>query len=310
VDDRKQSPGKNYLPTEKDFSGGAVQKVVFKETIQNPATIIPLGIAGGVTGLMVLGLMVVTPITLILPLAAGLVGGGAWVYNYSVRGKEIAVRYIQGLREQLEQSRQQELSTLRQECHESEFSDGYKETGELEKAYLKIRAYLEKKSQSGQELDAARYQSLAKDIYREGIKLLRSALEAHKALQTIDIQGLKKDKDSYEKQLGKKGIGEAEVKSLGAKIRNHNDRIEICTKHEEAVHQLMAQIEELEGVLENSYLELVDLSQGRGLTSTSESVSRLERAVQAARKVEAMLRGEDTSAEDQVYLEAGEGRKS
>ena len=46
------------------------------------------------------------------------------------------------------------------------------------------------------------------------------------------------------------------------------------------------------------------------MTSTSESVSRLERAVQAARKVEAMLRGEDTSAEDQVYLEAAKTKKN
>ena len=69
----------------------------------------------------------------------------------------------------------------------------------------------------------------------------------------------------------------------------------------------MAQVEDLEGALENSYLELVDLAQGRGLTTTAESVNRLERAVQAARKIEEKLRGEDTSTEDQMYLDAGKG---
>lgn len=93
---------KNRLPTEKDFSGAAVQKFVFKETIQHPATIIPLGVSGGFIGLMILGLMSVNPVTLIVPLLAGLAGGGAWIYNYGVKGKEIAAKYIQDLRSRLE----------------------------------------------------------------------------------------------------------------------------------------------------------------------------------------------------------------
>lgn len=294
------------LPTEKDFSGGAVQKAVLKETIQHPATIIPLGIAGGFTGLMILGLMAVTPVTLVVPLIAGLTGGAAWIYNYSVHGKGFASKYIEGLREQLEQLRSEELSTVKQECREAGFEEGYKETKELESAYIKLRTYLEKKAQAGQELDAARYQSLAKEIYREGVKLLRSALEAHKALQTIDIESLKRDRKTYAKQL-EKSKTDSESRGLEAKIKNHDDRIMVYEKHGEIVYQLMVQLEELEGVLENSYLELVDLTQGRGLTTTAESVSRLERAVQAARRVEEKLRGiDDNTEEDQIYLKASE----
>lgn len=306
--DRSQnSRSPNRLPTEKDFSGRAVQKHVFQETIQHPATIIPLGVAGGFTGLMVLGLMAVNPVTLVVPLVTSLVGAGAWVYNYGVRGKDIARKYVQDLREKLEESRQEELLTLKQECHDAGFDDGYKEAGELEAAYMKLRIYLEKKAQAGQDLDADRYQSLAKDIYKEGMKLLRSALEAYKALETIDIMALKRDKDSYQKQLRKAKEESVEAKSLKAKIKNHEDRIAICERHSEIVYQLMAQLEELEGALENSYLELVDLSQGRGLTTTAESVARLEQQVQAARRVEEKLRGmSDTTKEDAVYFEAGQ----
>src|SRR3989338_328394 len=98
---------------------------------------------------------------------------------------------------------------------------------------------------------------------------------------------------------------DSEAKSLESRIKNHDDRIRTYERHSEIINQLMAQLEELEGALESSYLELVDLAQGRGLTTPAESVARLERQVQAARKVEEMLRGEDTSAEDQIYLEAG-----
>lgn len=292
------------LPIEKDFSGGAVQRHIFNETIQHPATIIPLGVAGGFTGLMVLGLMAVTPFTLIVPVVAGLAGGGAWVYNYGTRGKSLAARYVQSLRNQLEEARKEEVSELKHQCLAVGFEEGAKEADELEEAYLKLRAYLEKKAQSGQELDAARYQSLAKEIYREGFKLLRSALEAYKALQAINIDALKRDKRNYSKQLEKAKI-DAEIKGLKARIKNHDDRITTHERHSSFIHQLMAQIEELEGILERSYLELVDLSQGRSLTTPTDSVNRLEQAVQAARKVEAMLRGEDTSVEDQMYLEAG-----
>ncbi|MDP3696546.1 MAG: hypothetical protein Q8R55_00770 [Candidatus Taylorbacteria bacterium] len=303
--EQNQDSKKTRLPTERDFSGGAVQKHVFKETIQHPATIIPLGVAGGFTGLMVLGLMAVTPFTLIVPVVAGLAGGGAWVYNYGVRGKEIASRYIQNLRSQIEQARKDEVFKLNDECDAVGFDEGTKETVELEAAYTKIRNYLEEKTRAGQSLDAARYQSLAKDIYREGVKLIRSALEAFKALQSVDIDALKRDLVSYKKKLAKTEANSVESRSLESKIKNHEDRIKNYERHSEAVNQIMAQVEELEGVLENSYLELVDLAQGRGLTTTAESVNRLEQAVQAARKVEAMLKGDDTSAEDKMYLDAG-----
>lgn len=296
--------GRNRLPNEKDFSGGAVQKYVFKETIQHPATIIPLGVASGFTGLMALGLMAVTPFTLIVPVLAGLAGGGAWVYNYGTRGKDLAARYIQNLRTQLEEARKEEVSELKRQCLAIGFEEGAKETGELEEAYLKLTKYLESKVKTNQDLSALRYVSLAKDIYKEGLKLLRSALEASKALQVIDVETLKRDRENYLRQL-KKAKTDAERKGLESRIKNHDDRIAVYEKHSEAVYQLLTQLEELEGTLENSYLELVNLSQGREFVATTESVNRLEKAVNAARRVEAKLRGEDTSSEDQVYLEAG-----
>ena len=292
------------LPTEKDFSGRAVQRYVFKETIQHPATIIPLGVAGGFTGLMILGLMAVNPFTLIVPVVAGLAGGGAWVYNYGVRGKDLAARYVQGLQDQLEQARRNESGSLREECRDAGFDEGHKEVGELESVYLKLRDYLESKTKSGQDAGAIRYQSLAKDIYREGLKLISLALEAHKALQAIDLEALKRDRDNYSKQL-KKAKTDAEIKGLDARIKNHDERIASFEKHSQVVYQFLAQLEELEGTLENSYLELVGLSQGREFVATTESVNRLEQAVQAARRVEAKLRGDNTSEEDSIYLEAG-----
>ena len=300
----------SHLTIEKDFSGGAIQKHVFKETIQHPMTIIPLGVAGGFTGLMVLGLMAVTPFTLIIPVIAGLAGGGAWAYNYGVRGKDLAARYLHDLRNQLEQARRDEVSNIKHECQTAGFDEGIKEAGELEAAYVKIRDYLEEKIQVEKSPDASRYQSLARDIYREGIKLIRSALEAFRALQSVDIDALRRDLASYRKKLAKAAADSAEAKSLGSKIKNHEDRIKNYERHNEAVYQIMAQVEDLEGALENSYLELVDLSQGRGLTATAESVNRLEQAVQAARKVEEKLKGmrderSFQAPEDEMYLEAG-----
>lgn len=292
------------LPTEKDFSGGAIQRHVFQETIQHPTTIIPLGVAGGFTGLMVLGLMAVTPITLIIPVIAGLAGGGAWIYNYSVKGPKLAEQYIQNLRDRIEQARGNEVFELKNQCRMVGFEEGAKEAGELEEAFLKFVAYLESKTKTGQDLGAVRYVSLAKDIYKEGLKLLRSALEASKALQAIDIEALKRDRKNYARQL-EKSKTDVERKGLEARIKNHDDRISVYDKYTEVVYQLLAQLEELEGTLENSYLELVNLSQGRELVTTVESVNRLEQAVNAARRVEEKLRGKDTLAEDQVYLEAG-----
>lgn len=303
--DRNKNP---RMPTEKDFSGGAVQRAVFKETIQYPGTIIPFGISGGFAGLMLLGLMAVTPVMLIVPVASGLIGSGVWVYNYAVRGRSLAEEHVRKLRAQLEEARSQDLARLGNNFLDADFPEGDKELKELEASYLKIRNYLDEKAKAGQDLDATRFHSLAKDIYREGLNLLRSALEAHKALNSIDVDGLRKDRELYVRQL-KKAKTASETKGLEAKIKNHEDRIAVHEKYSETLNEIMVQIENLEGVLENSYLELVDLVQGRKLTSQAESVARLERAVESARKVEMRLRGQDTAPEDDMYLKAAEEKR-
>ena len=297
-------------PTEKDFTSGAVQKAVFLETIQHPATILPLGASAGVTTLILMGMVSVTPVTVAIPMVAALVGTGCWIYNFFIRGDKLSEGYIQNLRNKLEQSRIQEIKSLRTNCASAGFADGVKECGELRDAYQKLVDYLNQKSSGGQELDAARYGSLAKDIYREGIKLLQSALEAHKALESIDVDALKQEKDAWARQLKGRGVNaptSAEAKGLQTKIDSHDRRNKVYDQHGDMLSQSMAQIEELEGALENSYIELVDLAQGRSLITPGESVSRLERAVQAAQKVEAQLRG-DTSVEDKMYADVAKDK--
>lgn len=303
----KQSQG-SYVPTEKDISSGEVQRAVLSETIQHPATILPLGATAGLTIILAGGLMAVTPFTLVLPILTGATGLCAWAYNYFIRGDRIAERYAQNFRQKFEEARHQRIQNLARECLTEEFDEGTKETQELEEAYIKLEQYLIGRSQSDRD-NADRYRILAKDILEEGLGILRSALETHKALHSIDVESLKIEKSGWERQSRRKGILDSELKALRVRISSHERRLAAFDEHTEKLGELMAKIEDLEGALENSYLELVQLTQGRSSITFNESASRLERAVAAARKVDRMLDGSQTAAEDEKYLKAAHERQ-
>lgn len=292
-----------YIPTEKDISSGAVQRAVFAETIQHPATILPIGASAGLLILLAGGLVTATSLTLALPLITGATGVCTWIFNFFVRGDQLAAKYAQNFRQKFQEARHQRIQSLAQECLVEGFDEGAKETRELEGAYLKLERYLLSQSQSDKD-NSVRYGILARDILEEGQNILRSALEAHKALRSINVEDLRNEKNSWERQLKRKRISESEIKALQTRIASHERRIKTFDEHTEKLAQLMAKIEDLEGALENSYLELVELAQGRSSITFNESASRLERAVAAARKVDQLLSGKETAAEDEQYLKA------
>ncbi len=69
---------------------------------------------------------------------------------------------------------------------------------------------------------------------------------------------------------------------------------------------MLAQSEELESALESTYLETADLGNAEALFARGSSAEELERAVNAARRVEERLRQMGAPREDEdIYLEAG-----
>jgi len=297
-------------PSPEDFSGGAVQRAVLKETLQHPLTILPAAVS--VVSLMYMGLISFDPTSFGVAFGAALFGAAAWVVNYFFRGEQFAADHVRRLREQRDAGEEMALTALRSECKAAKFAPGVEAAAQLAGAYEKLRRMLSDRAAAGQP-EAARFGVLAEDTYREGMQLLRIALDTHRALQEIDVDRLQKELARWQADLRRleprarsddaAASGRA---TLEAQIAGHQKRLASYTEHEAALQRNLAQCEALESALETAYLEVLDLGQEKDQLLQGEAASRLEQAVSAARAVEDRLRnGRVNSDADAIYLQQG-----
>jgi hypothetical protein len=298
-------------PSADDFSAGAVQRAVLKETLQHPLTVLPA--AAALVSVMYMGLISFDPTSFGVAFGTALFGAAAWVVNYFFRGERFAAERVRRLRAQREAHKEMAVAALRAECEAAEFAHGVSAAGELCEAYEKLRQLLASRAESGQ-LNAVRFGVLAEDTYQEGIELLRAALDTHRALQGIDAEKLRQELNDWQAELrslerrarGDSTTGAAAREALETQIAAHRRRLAVYEERLGAQQRLLAQCEALESAIETAYLEVLELGNDKGQPFHSEAASRLERAVSAARVVEERLRGaHDQSEADALYLQHG-----
>jgi hypothetical protein len=145
---------------------------------------------------------------------------------------------------------------------------------------------------------------LAEDTYREGRAILAKALQVYKALQSVNVESLRAERDTLQKKL--KTCKKTQSKSFEQQLEVQQKRIELYEKQEGLLEQLITESNELEAALETAYLEAVDLvAQDAELaTWQSGAGTRLERAVEGARRAEERLRDLNNGIrpEDDMYL--------
>ena len=188
--------------------------------------------------------------------------------------------------------------------------EGAKQARELREAYFKLEELLSSRFEG---LNGQRLRVLAEDTYREGVAILRGALDTFRGLQQVDYQLLWHEIGEWSQQLEQleqlgAATGDPRAETLATRIASHRRRLELYKERAESFDRMLAQSEELEAALESTYLETIALKSADILLARGDSVAALERAVSAARRVEDRLRGQEApDRDDDVYLEAGEG---
>ena len=303
----KRDGPKTYKPTADDFKPANVVNVVRADALCHPATIYPLF---GSIGAAVCAIAI--PAT--LPVAAGLatlglvVSGTSWYYNYLVKGKEkVAERYAT-LRQLRRQQEKDELDRLVNKCTAEGFAQGSTDAQKLEKAYQTLLDFFHERSESNSNSTIEEYQSEAAQAYKKGVSMLAAALDIAKALDSSDLKELKRENEKLKKQQSQETDGSAKFKALARQIESTQREIDLFTKREELQLELLTQVSEIKSDLKSTYLELVDLG-NRDVTSfLSTKGAGLRSRVEAARRVEEMLRGD--SAEElekqRQYLQAAD----
>ncbi len=310
------SAGPSKVPGPEDFTRRALYRAVLKDTLQHPLTIFPA--AASALGGLYMGLFGLDPTSLAVALGGALVGAGAWVVNYFIRGETLAERRVAKLRDRRERHHHAEVATLEAEWSETGLAEGVQQARELREAYQKLEEFLsgrlgaegsgERTADRG--LSAQRLMVLADDTYREGVAILRSALETFRALRQVDHEKLEQELSAWQEELRTvrlAGAESARIESLETRIASHQRRLQLFRERVESIDRLFAESEALESALESTYLEAVDLQGPEALLGHGQAASALERAVGAARRVEDRLRQLDGSPkEDEMYLAAAE----
>ena len=311
---RRAKQGGSKVPGAEDFTRKSIYRAVLKDTVQHPLTILPA--AGSALGGLYMGLFGPGPASLAVAFGGAVVAAGAWVYNYFIRGEALAEARVAKLRRQREQYRHEQVATLEAEWSKAGLAEGVQQARELREAYQKLSDFLEGRlgqAARSSGLGVQRMMVLAEDTYREGAAILRAALETYRALKQVDHEKLRIELEAWQAELGKVQAAGAEatrIESLETRIASHQRRLELFGQRVQSIDRLFAESEALEAALESTYLEAVDLESGGELFAGGGAASALERAVNAARKVEDRLRAqEQPEKEDDVYLSAG-GRQS
>ena len=293
-------PPRDPKPMAEDFTPRAVQRAVLHNTLQHPATILP-GALATVAALWSVAIAL-SPAALIAMLGFGFVSAAAWVINYVGRGDILAAQYVQKLRALRAEYERREMADLALACQHAGFVAGAKEAQELTAAYHKLHQFLVVQQTGQGYASRERFRVLAEETYRHGVAILHRALNLFQALQGFDVHALEQERQAWISQRQQEGPSE----SLERNIEAHTKRLARYRQREEELRTLIAQLNELETALETSYLEVVDLVGQETSAGLFESgaAAHLERAVEAARRVEQRLRGfgdGDTRADDE-YL--------
>ncbi len=306
----KTNNDKKERPTIDDFRSQAVEKAVLTQSLQNPATILPFCVS--VLG-TIWSVAQTSELSVAVTLGFAFASASAFIYNFVVKGPDKAAKHIAQLRDLRRESEMEEYEELADELADAGFAAGAKEAGELTEVYKNLTEYLH--AQKGG-LSIDRFGILAEDSYRQGVKILKQALSIYKALQTIDLPKLELEVERWEREReGLPAEKKTLIKALDQQIQSHKTRIELCEKRYEKIATLLSQSNEIEFAIQSTYLELVDLGDQDAssyLSDDSGAVSRLTSAVEAARRVESKLRGQDDGEDEKRirYLQAYDEARS
>jgi hypothetical protein len=293
-------PPLDRRPTAEDFTARAVQRAILQDTLQHPATILP-GALATVAALWSVAIDL-SPASLLAVLGFGFVSAAAWVINYIGRGDKLVEQHIQKLRALRDEYERRDAEELALTCRRAGFLEGAKEAEELTEAYHRLHQFLVEEQPGQGHASGERFRVLAEDTYRQGVAILHRALSLFQALQGVNVGTLEQERKAWLRQREHEGGSE----SLERNIESHTKRLDRYRRREQELRALIAQLNELETALETAYLEVVDLvgQEPSARPFESGAAAHLERAVEAARRVEQRLRGfgdEDTRA-DEEYL--------
>lgn len=167
----------------RDLSPEAVSRAVLATTLQKPYVLYP----AAVTILGLVAALALGPVSWFLIPAAlgGVVGLGAWAYDYFVRRDQYASDYLRRLTETLYNRRVQVVKDLEGELGEAGLETGRAQLRQLQDKFHAFMGLLDKKLDP-HELTYGRYLGMAEQVFLATLDNLRRVVDTSAGIRAID----------------------------------------------------------------------------------------------------------------------------
>lgn len=310
----KRDGPKVAKPKPEDFNPGKVAMDVGADALNHPATSYPFCVAIG-AAVCAIAIPATLPIAASIATIGLVTSGASWYYNYVLKGEEKVVQRYEFLREQRRQYEMHELGNLIDSCKRAGFEKGCEEATKLDQAYQPLLDYFKEKLTGKSNAVIEQFQGLAADTYKQGVSVLGKALDMSKALNSVDIKSLENDLEEWKSELSKAKADSTQAETLEDQISISQQEIELYNKQRDQLLELLAQAKGIRSALRVTRLNLADLGNqdiNKYLTNDGDAATRLRSTVEAARKVEQQLRGNNKEQKetDDRYRKAAKRRNS
>jgi hypothetical protein len=280
------------------LSEETIRKALRSDALQHPATIIPLASCALSTIYMVLYAPIFggSIIALILIICSGLAAIGSFFWRFFIRFNEEYVKKTQELldamdreggaryRADLRQKRERlQIGFLDGNCPE-----GLNVVQALVHEYEQLQPILASRRMSDP-LSIAHIPVLVEETHQLGLSVLGHALELVKTIQSPHIHRLRSEITHLESEilsLEEDGSQSARAQIKEQTLISHKERLELISRLELRVDELLHQANRCEATLHQTRVELAELKADSTETSVSEVIQALQQTIHQAKEVQ------------------------
>ncbi|MBI2450276.1 MAG: hypothetical protein HYV47_01925 [Candidatus Nealsonbacteria bacterium] len=270
-----------------------LRKEVLKDTLEHPLTKFSIFVAI----LSLIFLIFIAPFAgggvfaLFTMIGSAALGCCSWLWNWFIRGKKylaLKSEEFDGLEKKLEQGKEQEeLKTieaeLRSDFIEIGYNEGLKALEELASEYNAFCRISSVKSLVAMD----RVRDLVRDVYRQGLGVLRTTLEAIKQIEATPAKRLLQETEDYAKtieRLEKSGGDAEEIQRWKERKEANEQHLKIISNQRKRVIELLAESDLCEGQIRKVRLELPTLTDDKTKDEVERMMDELEFRIRFAKE--------------------------
>lgn len=290
------------LSTVESLSEGAIRKGLRSDAIQNPLTILPLTLSI----LSVIYLVLYAPVlggalvAVVLFGLAGVVAGGSFLWRYAFRyndeyakkAQEVIALLERGKSEREQAEMKQLIETLKRGFSDNNSDEGLRALDQLIYEYKQLKPVLSHRKETDS-LSIAHIPALTEEIYRQGLNVLKNALDLTIAIRSPNKEMLAADVSQLEKEiesLREAGAQAARIKIKEATLVSNKDRLRMVKRQELRIDELLHEADRCEASLHRTRIELAALKADSAEASVNAVTETLRRTINHAKEVQEELK--------------------